>query len=313
VLRRTAPKSRLDWADRAILSALIRLLPAGLRSHRLVTDGHGVALAPPPGRQEVDLPAPIGAPADQRRARRADRADGEREPDVGIPADPGRAAQTWPSCRRFDNTQSPQAPADSTGAVSAYRYELAAVPAYPSIVDVGGGFLPVDCAVTLRRIYVLFAMEVGSRYVHVLGLTRHPDGPWATQQARNLMMELGERVGEFSFLVRDRAGQFTASFDAALAGVGIQVRIPPRCPRANCFAERFILTARTELTDRMLIFGTTPADRVGPLRRYNGRRLRRARELRPPRPDHSAVNLYRERIKRRPVLGGLINEYERAA
>jgi transposase InsO family protein len=69
-------------------------------------------------------------------------------------------------------------------------------------------------------------------------------------------MELGERAAEFSFLVRNRAGQFTAAFDAALAGVGIQgMRIPPRCPRANCFAERFILTARTELTDRMLIFG----------------------------------------------------------
>jgi putative transposase len=175
-------------------------------------------------------------------------------------------------------------------------------------------FFHVDCAV-LRRIYVLFAMEVGNRYVHVLGLTRHPDGPWATQQARNLMMELGERVGEFSFLVRDRAGQFTASFDAALAGVGIQVRIPPRCPRANCFAERFILTARTELTDRVLIFGERHLRTVlaSYVRRYNGRRLRRARELRPPRPDHSAVNLYRERIKRRPVLGGLINEYERAA
>jgi putative transposase len=177
-------------------------------------------------------------------------------------------------------------------------------------------FFHVDCAVTLRRIYVLFAMEVGNRYVHVLGVTRHPDGPWTTEHARNLMMELGERVGEFSFLVRDRAGQFTASFDAVLAGAGIQVvRIPPRCPRANCFAERFVLTARTELTDRMLIFGERHLRTVlaSYVRHYNGRRPHRARELRPPRPDHSAANLYHERIKRRPVLGGLINEYERAA
>jgi transposase InsO family protein len=177
-------------------------------------------------------------------------------------------------------------------------------------------FFHVDCAVTLRRIYVLFAMEVGNRYVHVLGVTRHPDGPWTTEHARNLMMELGERVGEFSFLVRDRAGQFTASFDAVLAGAGIQVvRIPPRCPRANCFAERFVLTARTELTDRMLIFGERHLRTVlaSYVRHYNGRRPHRARELRPPRPDHSAAHLYHERIKRRPVLGGLINEYERAA
>ena len=98
-------------------------------------------------------------------------------------------------------------------------------------------------------------MEVGSLYVHILGVTANPDGPWTVQQIRNLLMDLGERAADFRFLVRDRAGQFSASFDAALASAGIEViKIPPRSPKANACAERFVLTARTEVTDRMLIF-----------------------------------------------------------
>src|SRR5215467_2775336 len=177
-------------------------------------------------------------------------------------------------------------------------------------------FFHVDCAATLRRLYCLFVIEVGSRYVHVLGVTAHPDGPWTTQQIRNLLMDLGDRAADFRFLVRDRAGQFTESFDVILTAAGIEaVKIPPRTPRANAFAERFVLTARTEVTDRMLIFGESHLRSVLAwyARHYNRRRPHRSRQLRPPRPDKPAANLSEKRIKRRPILGGLINEYERAA
>jgi putative transposase len=177
-------------------------------------------------------------------------------------------------------------------------------------------FFHVDCALILQRLYCLFIMEVGSRYVHILGITANPDGPWTVRQIRNLLMDLGDRAADFRFLVRDRAGQFTASFDAVLADAGIEaVKISPRSPRANAYAERFVLTARTEVTDRMLIFGQRHlrAALAQYEAHYNGRRPHRSRQLHPPRPDHPAADLSQERIKRRPVLGGLINEYERAA
>jgi putative transposase len=117
-------------------------------------------------------------------------------------------------------------------------------------------------------------------------------------------MDLGDRAAGFRFLVRDRAG----------AGIAA-VKIPPRSPRANAYAERFVLTARTEVTDRMLIFGERHLRIVlaGYEAHYNGRRPHRSRELHPPRPDHPVADLSQKRIQRRPVLGGLINEYQRAA
>ena len=164
-------------------------------------------------------------------------------------------------------------------------------------------FFHVDCAVNLRRLYVLFVIEVSNRSLHVPGITAHPDGPWTTQHARNLVMDLGDHVAQIRFLVRDRAGQFTASFDAVFADAGIEVvKIPPRCPRANCFAERFVLTIRTELTDRMLIFGERHLRRVLATyaARYNTRRPHRTLRLRPPHPPTPVPEPIHGRIRRRP-------------
>jgi len=170
--------------------------------------------------------------------------------------------------------------------------------------------------VTLRRLYVLFAVELESRYVHILGVTAQPDGGWTTQQARNLLLDLGERAAGFRYLIRDRAGQFTVAFDTVLVDAGIEtLKIPPCNPRANAYAERFVLTVRTELTDRMLIFGERHLRHVLTVyaRHYNGHRPHRGRQLRPPRPDQPIPAEPAQRIARRTVLGGLLNEYQPAA
>jgi putative transposase len=174
-------------------------------------------------------------------------------------------------------------------------------------------FFHVACAVPLRRLHGLFVIEPGSRYVHILGVTAHPDGLRTTQQIRNLLMDLGDCAAAFRFLVRDRAGQCTASVDAVLARAGIQAaRIPPRSPRANAYAERFVLTARTEVTDRLLIFGDRHLRAV--LAEYeahdNGRRPHRSRQLHPPQPGHPPAGLLQKRINRKPILGGLVCEHE---
>ncbi len=180
-------------------------------------------------------------------------------------------------------------------------------------------FFHVD-TVSLHRLYVFFVIEAGTRRVRVLGVTAHPDGPWTVQQARNLLMDMGERATRFWFLIRDRAGQFTDAFDAVLSAAGIEVvKIPPRNPRANAHAERWVRTVRAECTDQMLITGPRHLRAVLDeyVAHYNQHRPHRARNLRPPDIGDIAAapvtDLAATRIRRRKILGGLIHEYERAA
>jgi hypothetical protein len=306
----------MDWADRAIFAALVRLLPRALRGHRLVSPGTILRWHRRLVRRRWTYPNRAGRPPIEdvltalvvRMARENPRWGYIRL--QGELLKLGHRVGASTIRRILQRHRIPPAPLRHTD--TSWRQFLRAQASSMLAVD----FFHVDCALTLRRVYVLFALEVGARYLHVLGVTGHPDGPWTTQQARNLVMDLGEHVARFRFLVRDRAGQFTASFDAVMADAGIEVvKIPPRCPRANCFAERCVLTVRTEVTDRMLIFGGWHLRRVvaGYTAHYNGRRPHRALQLRPPRPASPVPEPVDGGIRRRPILGGLLNEYETAA
>jgi putative transposase len=165
----------------------------------------------------------------------------------------------------------------------------------------------------LRTLYVLFAIELGSRRVHVLGVTRNPDSAWVTQQARNLAV--GERLGGVRFLIRDRDSKYSGPFDEVFRTEGVRViRTPIRAPKANAFAERWVRTARRECLDHLLILGRRHLERV--LRdfssHYNAERPHRGLRLArpsPPTPSSSASGA----VHRRDRLGGMIHEYHREA
>jgi putative transposase len=172
----------------------------------------------------------------------------------------------------------------------------------------------------LRRIYVLFFIELQSRRVHLAGLTESPNGAWVAQQARNLAWLLQEREAPLRFLVHDRDRKFTDTFDEVFRSEGLEiVRTPVRAPKANAIAERFVGTVRRECLDWVLIAGRRQLE--GVLRVYvdhsNGHRPHRALGLAAPGSAQPALRLVnppeRCAVRRRDRLGGLIHEYSVAA
>jgi len=174
--------------------------------------------------------------------------------------------------------------------------------------------------VGLTRLYVLFIVEVQRRAVRLLGITAHPTGAWVAQQARNLLMDLEEQAHRLRYLIRHRDAKFTTAFHAVFGASGVDVvKIPPRAPRANAYAERWVRTVRAECLDWTLIWNQCQLCRVLTeyLRHHNTARPHRSLDLHPPRPT-SRLTLVESGtpsapVQRVDVLGGLIHEYRRAA
>jgi putative transposase len=180
-------------------------------------------------------------------------------------------------------------------------------------------FVAVD-TVLLRRIYALIAVEHGSRRAHLLGVTAHPAGAWTTQAARNLLMDLADRVTTLKFLLRDRDSRFSGAFDAVFAADDIQILIsPPGAPRANAICERLIGTLRRELLDKVLIVNERHLRRILTiyLHHFNTARPHRSLEQLAPAQAETQpppmINLVDHQVRRRPILDGLTSEYQIAA
>ena len=317
VLGRQVARPRVDWADRAVLAGLARLLPGPAWRGLFVQPATLLRWHHDLVRRRWTCPHPRGRPSISSEIRTLVLRLARENPTWGYRRIHGElcrlgykdrigASTVWTILHRAGVDPAPKR------STLSWRQFLRAQATSVVAVD----FFTVD-TVLLQRLYVLVAIEVATRRVHVLGVTSHPVGEWVTQQARNLLMALKDRVGQFRFLVRDRDTKFTAAFDGVFAAEGIQVlRTPVRAPRANAYAERWVGTVRRELLDRMLIFGRRHLVSVLAeyADHYNVHRPHRALGQVPPLGSvESAAVLPAGRVVRRDRLGGLIHEYAQVA
>jgi putative transposase len=314
VLRRQVASPRPDWADRAVLAVLARLLPGHLRLHRIVTPGTLLAWHRRLMRKKWTYPQAPGRPPVPAEVRELVEQLARQNPRWGYCRVQGElaglgyrvgvgtirrilaAAGLGPAPRRASPTWRQFLTAQASGILAC-------------------DFLHVD-TVLLQRLYVLFVMEIQTRAVHIVGVTAHPTGSWTAQQTRNLLMDLGDRAGRFKFLIRDRDSKFTTAFDDVLTGNGTRViRTPVRSPRANAFAERFVGTLRRDCLDHILILGAPHLRKVLAeyVRHYNGHRPHQSLQQEPPLRQPGHVLDVTSRIEHVQVLDGLISEYRRAA
>ncbi len=321
VLQRRQPRRpKLDWADRALLATLLGLIPKARRQglRLLITPDTIVRWHRDIVRRRWaarSMRGRTGRPATRRNIQALVRRLARENPDwgyrrihgelagLGIKVaastvweifkasgiNPGRR-QTGPTWSQFLRSQ-----AEAILACDFFT------------VDLLDG----------TQAYVLAVIEHATRRIRILGITLHPTGEWATQQARNLIMDLGEQADQIKFMIRDRGSNFTTAFDAVLADAGIRtVLCNIQTPRMNAIAERWIGGCRRELLDRTLIWNQAHLRRIlsDYETRHNQHRPHRslygAAPLKPL-PEPVDLDLYR--IRRRAQVGGLINEYRLVA
>src|SRR6266487_5330696 len=316
VLRRQVARPRVDWADRAVLAGLARLLPRPTWDCIIVQPATLFRWHRDLVRRRWTYRHRRGRPAVATEVRALVLRLAGENPTWGIAASTGSCAASATGTGSGQYGVDDPAPCRRRSGAQAVGCLVAAVPPGSGRGCAGGGLLHRGHG-ALRRVYVLVAIEVATRRVHVLGGEAASGGEWVAQQARNLVMGIGEDVAGFRFLVRDRDTKYTVAFDRIFAAAGIEVlRTPVRAPRANAYAERWVGTVRRAVVDRMLIVGG------GQLRlvlaefvdHYNVHRPHRALGQLPPLgPGESAVVVPAGRVVRQDRLGGLIHEYAQVA